>query len=150
MALVNRTSTAKVQTLERQKKALELRRMGLGYVEIAEAMGISKSQAQRLVVAALADSRAEITAEADGLRAEELSRLDAMLRGLWPDARKGSVSAVDRVLKIMERRAKLLGLDAPLRLAHGGDGDAPPIQSEHGIYAISDAELEAIARGRRT
>lgn len=145
MSAVNRTSQAKAVTLERQKKALELRRMGLGYIEIGERLGIGKSQAQRLVVGALAEVRADITAEADGLRAEELSRLDAMMQGLWVDARKGGVKSIDRVLKIMERRAKLLGLDAPVRLAHAGDPDGQPIEHRH-IHELSDADLEAIAR----
>ena len=150
MAAKNTTSAAKATSLDRQIKALELRRMGKGYTEIAAALGIGKSQAHRLVTAALIDARQQVSADANDLRAEELSRLDAMLGGLWADARRGNVSAIDRVLKIMERRARLLGLDAPTRLAHGGDGAAPPIQTENGIYAISDAELEAIARGRGT
>jgi hypothetical protein len=38
----------------------------------------------------------------------ELARLDAMLLGLWGRARKGDVAAVDRVLRIGERRTQLL------------------------------------------
>jgi len=146
MAVVNKTSAAKVRSMERQVKALELRRSGMSYHEIAAALGIGKSQAQRYVQAGLASAREQVAAEASDLRAEEVSRLDGMLRGLWPDARKGHLGAVEKVLKIMERRAKLLGLDAPVRLAHGGDGDAPPIKSEN-IHAMSDADLERIAAG---
>lgn len=130
MAAVNKTSAAKARTLERKVKALELRRMGKGYVEIAAALGIGKSQAHRLVKSGLADARAQISAQADELRSEEISRLDAMLSGLWADARKGNAGAVDRVLKIMERRARLLGLDAPVRSAlEGGPPGAPPMQA---------------------
>jgi len=43
--------------------------------------------------------------------------LDGMLAGIWQGARKGNVSHIDRVLKIEERRAKLLGLDAPTKVA---------------------------------
>lgn len=144
MAAGNATSAAKARRLERQAKALELRRMGKGYVEIAGLLGIGKSQAHRLVTAGLADARAQVDAEASELKAEEISRLDAMLAGLWPDARKGQQGAVDRVLRIMERRAKLLGLDAPIRVAQGGDKDAPPIQHQH-AHALTDADLERIA-----
>jgi hypothetical protein len=42
--------------------------------------------------------------------AVELARLDALLSGLWPKARRGDVQAVDRVLKIDERRAELRAL----------------------------------------
>lgn len=148
MAATNSTSAARARKLERQVKALELRRMGKGYAEIARTLGIGKSQAHRLVQAGLSDARDQIRAEANDLRAEEISRLDAMLAGLWPDARKGHQGAVDRVLRIMERRSKLLGLDAPVRLAHGGDTDGPPIQAEH-VHTLSDADLERMARTGR-
>lgn len=118
--------------------------MGKGYTEIATALGIGKSQAHRLVKAGLEDSVAQVSSEASELRAEEVSRLDGMLGGIWVDARKGNLSAIDRVLKIMERRAKLLGLDAPTKHAVGGDPDAPPVQHAH---TMTDADLERIAAG---
>jgi hypothetical protein len=124
----NKNTAALSRKLDNQAKALECRRMGMGYAEIGRTIGVGKSQAQRYVVAGLADARAQITASADDLRSEEISRLDAMLAGVWPRARKGEAVAIDRVLKIGERRAKLLGLDAPTRTALEGGGDgAPPI-----------------------
>jgi len=128
---LNTTNAARAaKGLEHQRQALELRRMGLGYEAIGAQLGLGKSQAHRLVQAALADCREQVTAHADELRSEELSRLDGMLQGLWPRARKGEAAAVDRVLKIGERRAKLLGLDAPTRTAlQGGGDDAPPIHT---------------------
>lgn len=121
----SKTAPARALSLQRQAQALELRRMGKGFAEIAAALGIGKSQAHRLVVAGMEDARQQIAASADDLRVEEVSRLDGMLAGLWPTARKGGVAAVDRVLKIMERRAKLLGLDAPERRELTGKGGAP-------------------------
>jgi hypothetical protein len=35
-----------------------------------------------------------------------------MLLGLWQKASRGDPASVDRVLRIQERRARLLGLDA--------------------------------------
>ena len=70
---------------------------------------------------------------ADEVRALELARLDALLAALWPQ--QGEPAVVDRVLRIMERRAKLLGLDAPTRVdavldiyevTIGGRGDDNP------------------------
>lgn len=140
MAAKNETSTAKARKLQHQVEALELRRAGLGYTAIAARLGLGKSQAHRLVVAALDEARAQVCANADDLRAEEVSRLDAMLTGLWPAARKGAVSAVDRVLRIQERRAKLLGLDAPERKRLEGPNGGP-IQS----VSMSADEFRAIA-----
>jgi hypothetical protein len=147
VAAGNGTAARKAVKLQRQQAALELRRAGKGYLEIGNALGIGKSQAHRLVQAGLVEAKAQIATEASELKAEEISRLDAMLSGLWPDARKGQQGAVDRVLKIMERRARLLGLDAPVKLAHGGDADGPPIKAEH-VHTLSDAELERIAKPR--
>jgi uncharacterized protein (DUF1778 family) len=145
MSNVNRTNARKAESLERQKKALELRRMGLGYIEIGEQIGISKSQAQRLVARAMEESRLQIDESAADLKAEELSRLDGMLRAVWPQARKGSLQAVDRVLKIGERRAKLLGLDAPVKLI--GDPENP-IQHDHKhVHELTDEDLARIAGG---
>lgn len=123
MAVNNATSAAKARKLDRQTRALELRRAGKGYTEIASIIGIGKSQAHRLVGAGLADAIAHVAADAVELRAEEVSRLDALLSSVWADARRGNHGAVDRVLRIMERRAKLLGLDAPERReVSGADG----------------------------
>lgn len=41
----------------------------------------------------------------------ELERLDALQSALWPEAMRGKHLAVDRILQISERRARLLGLD---------------------------------------
>lgn len=127
MSAPTKTSPRKASSMHKQMQCLELRRAGKTYHEIQAATGISKTTAQRLVVQGMEDARAQILASADDLKTEEISRLDAMLAGLWPDARKGHLGAVDRVLKVMERRSKYLGLDAPARnsLEGGPEGSAP-------------------------
>lgn len=47
--------------------------------------------------------------------AEETAKLDWLERGLMAKALTGNKDAVETLLKIMDRRAKLLGLDAPAR-----------------------------------
>ncbi|TCO47314.1 hypothetical protein [Actinocrispum wychmicini] len=96
---------------ERRGRALELRKAGASYEQIAQQCGYShRATAHRAVTQALASVADELAAD---VRTLELSRLDSMLMGLWRAARDGDASAVDRVLKIMERRAKILGLDTP-------------------------------------
>jgi hypothetical protein len=60
--------------------------------------------------------REEINDDRRDILALELERLDDLLKGLWQEAVRKSPdhAAVDRVLKILERRAKLLGLDRPV------------------------------------
>lgn len=103
-------SSRRIEAAEKRKKALELKKAGATYEQIAERVGFSeRGAAHRAVQTALKEVTAEPAREVLQL---ELERLDAMLLGLWPAARKGKPEAVDRVLKIQERRAKYLGLDA--------------------------------------
>ena len=92
---------------ENQARALELHLAGATYETIAKAIGYSnRSGAHKAVQAALSDlGRYSVD---DDVIETELARLDAMLTGLWPKARRGDVQAIDRVLKIGERRSLLL------------------------------------------
>ncbi|MCW5664033.1 MAG: hypothetical protein KIT35_09380 [Piscinibacter sp.] len=131
MAASNKTSAAAARSLQRQAKAIALRCAGLSYASIATKLGIGRSQAHELVRKGLDDARHQVAAHADELRVLELSRLDGLLAKVYPKAARGDLQAVDRVLKIGERRAKLLGLDAPVRHAlQGGEEGAPPIVTE--------------------
>lgn len=108
-------STAKgIERTERMAKALELRRQGMGLADIAKELGFKDASG---VYYAIQRALKKIIQEpAEAVRKLELERLDKMLLGLWPQATKGQWQAVDRVLSIMERRAKLLGLDAPTKI----------------------------------
>ena len=48
----------------------------------------------------------------EALVAIELKRLDLMAEALWDKATEGDTAATDRLLKIAERRARMLGYDA--------------------------------------
>lgn len=103
----------RVKAHTRQLQALELRKAGLTYARIAEICGYaSKIGAHKAVQAAIRSTLREV---AEDVRSLEIDRLDALLTGVYPQAIKGNQGAIDRVLRIMERRAKLLGLDAPVQ-----------------------------------
>jgi hypothetical protein len=107
------TSKRRLAAAERQRQALELKKAGADYRTIAERVGYAgPAGAYKAVTTAL---KALVQEPAEELRTMEVARLDQMLLGLWPKAIKGDTWAVDRVLKIMERRAALLGLDAPVK-----------------------------------
>lgn len=106
------TSAKSIPAAERREQALLLRKAGYQYEAIGAKLGISKQAAHQLIQRTL---RATLREPAADLRTLEVERLDDLLRALYPQARKGNHGAIDRVLRIMERRAKLLGLDAPVR-----------------------------------
>jgi hypothetical protein len=108
------TSEKHIAAVLRQAAAVELRKAGKGYQAIASHLGYKgPSGAYKAVSSALKKILAE---PVDELRTLEEQRLDTMLSAIWPAVLKGDLGAVDRGLRIMERRAKLDGLDAPIRV----------------------------------
>jgi len=97
---------------ERERDALELRKTGMTYEQIAKKLEMSSTGAYKCVSRALERLEAETGEKANEVRKLELERLDVMLAGVWKKAQAGNVYAVDRVLRIQERRSKYLGLDA--------------------------------------
>jgi hypothetical protein len=98
---------------ERRFMALEFRKSGLSYRAIGEKLKIDYTQAWRDVRDALKILADKTTEKADEVRQIELERLNDLTKGLEPFAMTGNPSSVMAYLKVMERRAKLLGIDAP-------------------------------------
>ena len=94
-------------------RALELRKAGGSYRQIAKALAIDTHTAWADVAAELADIRDQTVEQAHELRALELERLDGMTSGLWPRIQEGSAAAVSAGVRVSERRSRLLGLDEP-------------------------------------
>lgn len=104
-----RASERRINAAEKQAQAIELRKAGATYDQIARKVGYSnRGSACRAVQKALEKITEEPALE---LRALVSERLDTMLLGVWQQARSGHLGAIDRALKIEERRAKLFGLD---------------------------------------
>lgn len=131
--MTNRTSQRTIEAQERRAKAVQLRRMGWSYSRIANQLGMTKSSVHKAVTKALTETQQALDVEADTLRAQELERLDELQSHIWIEASKGNLKAVDRILKIIERRAKLLGLDAPTKVASTTpDGD----EAASGVFVV--------------
>lgn len=127
---------------DRRARALELHLAGATYQTIADQLGYaSKSGAHKAVQEALKDLGAPpSTNEANET---ELARLDAMLTGLWPKARRGDVQAIDRVLKISERREQIL-----LRGKDAGSAQTEGERTGLSEFERRRAERQATSPGR--
>ena len=102
---------------EMEKQALELRRDGKGYDQIAEILKVELSTAAVLVRAPLRRLRKDVGELAYEVRALDLQRLDGLWSKFFPLARDdGSIPAGQMCLAILKRRAEMLGLDVPPRL----------------------------------
>ncbi len=129
-----------IDTATRDADAARLRARGLSYPEIARQLGYAShssalAAARRAMAATVAEPAAEVRAyEVERLNNLERAALEVLERRHVTvshgkviyhgegDAREplyddGPVlQAIDRLLRIQERRAKLLGLDAPTRM----------------------------------
>jgi len=134
---------AAAETAERYRKALELRKAGATYDQIAAQLGYSaKAAARHAVQAAIKEIIREPAEEVIQL---ELSRLDAMLLGCWTKAKSGDVHCIDRALRIMERRASYLGIDAPKRSSTEMAGELKVTDGAHEQLLARIARLAAAA-----
>lgn len=99
--------------IDKERRALELRRAGITFDQIAQTLGYKNSDgAWRAVRRAMQRTLRESGAEE--IRDQELDRLDRLQAAVWPRALQGDLPAVGAVVRIMERRSKMLGLDAPI------------------------------------
>lgn len=103
-------------TAERRAKAVALRLAGLDFQTIADKLHYAdRAAAHKDITRAMEANVAEMNRNADVLRQEELDRLMRLQLGVWPAATAGDPKAVQVALGIIDRRCKLLGLDAPVR-----------------------------------
>ncbi len=103
------TSPHRLKVRERALQALEMRKAGATFEVIAGQLRYSsKADAYKAVMRFL-DKQADEAAEP--LRRLEVERCDKLQLAVWADAVGGNLKAIETVLHIMERRARLLGLD---------------------------------------
>lgn len=137
-------------TAERRERAFELRKAGATFKTIGEQLGISEQAASRHISRVLRQLAEKLQEDAILVRQMEAERLDRFFLALWTRAVAGDVVSIDRALRIMERRAKLLGLDMPLKVAPTDpSGDVPydPITDTERADRL--AEILQRARDRR-
>lgn len=110
-----------------------LRLKGASLRDIATYEGVSRTTVQRRLDAYIANL---IRPQAEQYRQIETDRLDVLSRRVWDvlDAHAGDetgapmviLAAADRLIRIADRRARLLGLDMPAKL----EVQAPPDPAE--------------------
>lgn len=110
-------------TLEREALVVEMRTRRMTFTAIAKELGISQTRATQIYQNALnripaqrvQEHRAEELMLIDSAIADLVSIIDeAKLANTWQD-RKNAIDAWGKIRDWSERKAKLLGLDAPIK-----------------------------------
>ncbi len=110
---MNTTSARSIAAREHEQQAVEMRRQGMTYRAIAAAMHLSDMAIRKMVKKVIARTIERTNESIGEVKAIEIERLDQLLAAVWDDSMSGDTRSAGIALKIMERRAALLGLDAP-------------------------------------
>lgn len=126
-----------ITVLKKENQAVELRHQhGMTFESIARELGYAnKGSAQKAYKRAL--KRLEFLDAEDYLKAD-LERLDQMTETYWIPAVQGNMKAAEMILRIMQKRAEYLGLDAPKKVQ-------TEVMNYDGVRSL-DAEVIHLAR----
>lgn len=146
------TSESAIAVEEWRLRALEKRKAGKNFRQIAKELAeeggpVSLSRAYELVVEALNDIRESCKETAAEIKEIEVQRCDVLIEDLMrrltstgagenakrPPSNRTAARLVDSILRIMERRARYLALDAPKRVEATGAGGTPLIPAVRSI-----------------
>jgi len=116
----SKASQQKVIAAENRVKALDLRKAGIAYKDIAKQLGVSQTVAYRYVTGELERTVKESGEKAEELRTLESERLDKIFQHGYHALLGGDLRGGDLCLKAMDRRARLHGLDAATRTEISG------------------------------
>lgn len=130
----------KALAIENRKQTLTLRGLGFTFVEIGEQLGISPQAANKTYWKAVEEAGRINTKLAEEAHETEMYRLNRCSRQAMIQMERGSLLALDRVIKTEERRRKILGNEPPEKtaLTDSKGRDLP----QH-IKDMSDEELQA-------
>lgn len=132
------TSPESVARLERNERAIELRRQGKTYLEIGRELGISRMRAHQIITAEMTKRREKFQDKADSLIQMQLDRLELLWNRLQGRIDMGEPRACEVGIAILRRQAELMGLDQPIK-----------VHNTHELIELSDDELRQEAERLR-
>jgi hypothetical protein len=99
--------------LDQDAEILRQRLAGLSVRRLARTFNISENRVLKSLDRSLPKLSPEVKVR---LYREDLSRLDELLAAFYPLAKTGSSSAAQTCIKLIERRACMVGFDAPTKV----------------------------------
>ena len=124
-----------------EDSCLGMRANGFSYAEIAVKLNLTVEKVGKAINRAMRRYKKSVSESCEHIVTLEEIRLDEMYVTIYPMIRAGSIEAIALGLKIMDRRAKLRGLDAPTKIAQT---NAPPEMALGGLSLEKLRELDAL------
>lgn len=126
----------KLSQADRRAKVLTYRMSGASSRDIAVKVGVSHPTVLNDLKVMMTELNEQIAEGREQLHALENSRLDKLQAAIWLTALTGHPDSVRTVLSVMERRAKLNGLDKPVKIDLAAELEG---QLERALTKLSDA-----------
>ena len=146
----DKTTPEDIAAIQRRSEAIQLRSRRWTYRQIADKLyNGDPGNCYRDIQKGLQDAIREPSEE---VLAQEIELLDDLARAAMDKALEGDEKAITSVLKIMERRAKYLGLDKPAQTEITGAGGFPISVNPNLLppQAVAALQAEAEARAAET
>lgn len=109
------TAAKKAEVQARRNQVLQYIKARLSYRQIAEKVGVSRTQVERDVKAVVQQWHDENMKDIAKQIAIDCGAIDDALLGITTRYRQGDDAAIQSLTKLLERRAKMMGYDAPTR-----------------------------------
>lgn len=121
-----KTTAKNIEVAEREKIAMQMRLGGATYEQIAKKLDVSTAAAYKIISRVIKRNRDAADESCEQVKEVELARLDVLTQRMMQeiiDKKGDAMAATDRVLRIMQRRAALLGLDAATKTDVTSNGE---------------------------
>jgi len=103
-------------TMRLKREILDLRKRALPYDYIADQLGITPEEAKSLGMQAIRGLGGDEINDIELAKRLQIEQIDAMIAGIYPKAINGMFEAIDRMVKLLDAKAKLLGLNAATKI----------------------------------
>jgi hypothetical protein len=143
--VARQTAESKAKTAKLKAQILEFKQLGLSFRAIASKLNCSVGNVHKHYTNMLKELQAENLKQAESYQFLQLQRLEALILPLHVKANKGDVSAAMALVRVYDSITKLVGADAPTKIAPTTpDGKSPydPMAMSAEERAKRIAELE--------
>ena len=106
----------RIAIAERRQKVADLVRRGLRQADIAAQLQVDVSTVSRDIRAIESGLRQRAIVDVAADRSLQRERLDQAINAIWPQVLVGDAAAVRNLVRLVDRIAKLDGLDQPARV----------------------------------
>lgn len=102
-------TAGEITRAQRRARVIAALASGLTEEQVAQQFGMTQQGVSHIKRSELAKLAAVIEEQAQELRSLDLVRLEAAIRAIYPGVLKGNLPSIDRLVKLIQQRQKLLG-----------------------------------------